>query len=83
MCGETMSMMMGYTDLTQNLHDFKARAAPRREHDLARHVYLERLKLFLARLAFELCALNILQNLLYTQTASKQSIRFGSRRARL
>lgn len=75
-CVETMR----YTDLTQDLHDFKARAAPRREHDLARHVYLERLELFLARLAFELCALNILQNLLYTQPASNNG-RLGSRRA--
>ena len=61
---------MDYTDLTQDLHDFESRAAPGRKHNLARHVYFKSLELFLARIAFELCALNILHNLLYTQPAS-------------
>ena len=68
---------MDYTDLTQDLHDFASRAAPNRKHNLARHVYLESLKLFLARIAFELCALNILQNLLYTQPASSKGFDSG------
>jgi hypothetical protein len=70
---------MDDTDLTQDLHDFKSRAAPGRKHNLARHVYLESLELFLAHIALGLCALNILQNLLYTQPASSNWIRVGSR----
>jgi hypothetical protein len=60
-----------YTDLTQDLYNFEARATPGRKHDFARYVDLERLELFIARIAFQLCALNVLHNLLYTQSASK------------
>jgi len=47
------------------LHDFEARAAPGREHDLAGHVDLERLEFLLARVALELRALNVLHDLLH------------------
>jgi len=60
-----------YTDLTQDLYNFEARATPGRKHDFARHVDLKRLELFLARLAFQLCAFNVLHDLLYAQPASK------------
>lgn len=70
-------MRVDYTDLTQDLHDFESRAAPGRKHNLARHVYFKSLELFLARIAFELCALNILHNLLYTQPASNNGFDLG------
>ena len=70
---------MLYTDPTQDLYNFEARATPLadRKHEYSRRVDLERLEL-LARIAFQLCALNVLGNLFYTQPKSK-SIRFGSR----
>jgi hypothetical protein len=67
-----------YTDLTQDLYNFEARATPGRKHDFARHIDLERLELFLARIAFQLCALNVLHNLLYTQPASKIQVKDGA-----
>ena len=70
-------MSMDYTNLTQDLYDFESRAAPGRKHNLTRNVYFESLELFLARIALELCALNILQNLLYTQPANSNEFDSG------
>lgn len=68
-CGEAKVTV--YTHLTQDLYNFEARATPGRKHDFARHVDLERLELFLVRIAFQLCTLNVLHNLLYTQPTGK------------
>jgi hypothetical protein len=68
-----------YTDPTQDLYNFEARASatPGRKHDFSRHSDLERLELFLARITFQPCALNVPYNLLYTQPAKQN--RFDSR----